>query len=74
MAIPYSTTGSLWPAFATARLVGLTVKPPYTNMLYSLITDQTEGTFAILRYSLGGYRPSKTDPLTLSHSQIMACG
>ncbi len=43
-------------------------------MLYSLIANQTEGTFVILRYSLGGYRPSKTDPLTLSHSQIMACG
>ena len=74
MAIPYSTTGSLWPAFATARLVGLTVKLPYTNMLYRLIANQAEGTFVILRYSLGGYRPSKTDPLTLSHSQLMAYG
>ncbi len=74
MAIPYSTTGSLWPAFATARLVGLTVKLPYTNMLFRLIANQAEGTFAILRYLLGGYRPSKTDPLTLSRSQLMAYG
>ena len=72
MAIPYSTTGSLWPAFATARLVGLTVKLPYTNMLLSPIANRTEGTFVILRYSLGGYRPSKTDPLALFPSRITA--
>ena len=71
MAIPHSTTGSLEPAFATARLVGLTVKLPYTHALYSPITDRAEGTFVILRYSLGGYRPSQTarlalDPVDLS--------
>ncbi len=49
MAIPHSTTGSLEPAFATARLVGLTVKLPYTHALYSPITDRAEGTFVILR-------------------------
>ncbi len=48
MAIPHSTTGSLEPAFATARLVGLTVKLPYTHALYSPITDRAEGTFVIL--------------------------
>ena len=74
MAIPYSTTGSLWPAFATARLVGLTVKLPYTNMLFRLIANQAEGTFAILRYSLGGYRPSKTDLLPLFHDPLRAYG
>ena len=74
MAIPYSTTGSLWPAFATARLVGLTVKLPYTNMLFRLIANQAEGTFAILRYSLGGYRPSKTDRLPGSPGRITARG
>ena len=74
MAIPHSTTGSLEPAFATARLVGLTVKLPYTLALYSPIANRTEGTFAILRYFLGGYRPSKTDLLSLSHVQIMDRG
>ena len=34
MAIPHSTTGSLEPAFATARLVGLTVKHAYAIALY----------------------------------------
>ena len=33
MALPYGTTGSLCPAFAPARLVGLTVKLPFANIL-----------------------------------------
>jgi hypothetical protein len=33
MALPHGTTGSLWPAFAPARLVGLAVKHPYANAL-----------------------------------------
>ena len=34
MALPYGTTGSLRPAFAPARLVGLAVKLPYAFTLY----------------------------------------
>ena len=34
MALPYGTTGSLYPAFAPVRLVGLTVKLAYANALY----------------------------------------
>ena len=71
MAIALSTTGSLGPAFASARLVCLTVKLPYTYALFSPITDRAEETFAILRYSLGGYRPSKTDLLALFPTQLM---
>ena len=71
MAIPLSTTGSLRPAFASARLVCLTVKLPYTYALFSPIADRAEETFVILRYSLGGYRPSKTDLLALFPTQIM---
>ena len=70
MAIPYSTTGSLGPAFASARLGGLTVKLPYTHTLFRPIADRAEETFAILRYSLEGYRPSKTDPLALFPTRI----
>ena len=33
MALPYRTTGSLCPAFAPARLVGLAVKLPYAFTL-----------------------------------------
>ena len=35
MALPFGTTGSLCPAFASARLVGLTVKHPYAIALYA---------------------------------------
>ena len=34
MALPYGTTGSLSPAFASARLVGLAVKLAYAFALY----------------------------------------
>ena len=34
MALPFGTTGSLRPAFAPARPVGLTVKLPYAFALY----------------------------------------
>ena len=33
MAFPYRTTGSLYPSFDPARLVGLTVKHPYAIAL-----------------------------------------
>ncbi len=70
MAIPLSTTGSLGPAFASARLVGLTVRLAYIHILVHPIANRAEPTFALLRYSLGGYRPSKTDRLPVSLAQI----
>ena len=35
MALPYGTTGSLYPTFVPARLVGLTVKLPYAIALHT---------------------------------------
>ena len=35
-----------------------------------MIADHAEGTFELLRYNLGGNRPSQTDPLTLSPARI----
>ena len=35
MALPCGTTGSLYPTFVSARLVGLTVKHPYAIALYA---------------------------------------
>src|SRR3569833_789338 len=60
MALPYRTTGSLRPAFAPARRVCLAVKRPYAFALKSAISARAEGTFVLLRYSLGGDRPSQT--------------
>lgn len=35
-----------------------------------MIADHAEGTFALLRYTLGGNRPSQTDPLTLFSARL----
>ena len=35
-----------------------------------MIADHAEGTFELLRYRLGGNRPSQTDPLTLFRTRI----
>ena len=39
-----------------------------------MIADHAEGTFELLRYYLGGNRPSQTDPLTLSPNRIHGLG
>jgi hypothetical protein len=74
MALPLATTGSLSPAFASARLVGLAVKHPIYLCALRMIADHAEGTFELLRYNLGGNRPSQTDPLTLSPDRIHGHG
>src|SRR3569832_2586001 len=74
MALPYRTTGSLRPAFAPARRVWLAVKHPYAFALKSAISDRAEGTFVLLRYSLGGDRPSLTTHHTLSPARITGLG
>jgi hypothetical protein len=35
MALPHGTTGSLSPAFTSARRIGLAVKRPYAFALYA---------------------------------------
>ncbi len=70
MALPYGTTGSLSPTFVPARLIGLAVKHPFYLCARCLIANQAEGTFELLRYSLGGDRPSQTAQLTLFAARI----
>jgi hypothetical protein len=70
MALPQATTGSLCPAFASARLVGLAVKHPIYHCARRTIADRAEGTFGLLRYCFGGNRPSQTDPLTWFPARI----
>ena len=43
---------------------------PFYLYALCLIANQAEGTFVLLRYSLGGDRPSQTARLTLSVAQI----
>ena len=74
MALPRATTGSLSPAFASARHVRLAVKPPSAFALDSTVADRAEVTFELLRYRLGGNRPSQTDPLALSRPRLHGVG
>ena len=39
-----------------------------------MIANHAEGTLVLLRYSLGGYRPSKTDQLPVSPSPLQGVG
>ena len=68
--MPLSTAGSLGPAFATARPVGLTVRRTCALALADMVANHAECTFELLRYFLGGNRPSQTDPLTRSPARI----
>src|SRR4030095_6685325 len=43
MALPYGTTGSITPAFATARPVSLAVKLPYAFALYGWVPISLRG-------------------------------
>jgi hypothetical protein len=43
---------------------------PFYLCALRLIANQAEGTFALLRYILGGDRPSQTAQLTLSAARI----
>ena len=51
--------------------MSLAVKHPIYHCARRLIAKQAEGTFALLRYSFGGDRPSQTAQLKLSAAQLM---
>ena len=70
MAFPFTTTGSLSPAFVSGRHVCLSVKLPSAFALFRAISVRAEETFGRLRYSLGGDRPSQTARLTLSSNRF----
>ena len=60
MALPSQNHRITKPTFVPARPVGLAVKLPYAFALYAWFPISAEGTFARLRYFLGGDRPSQT--------------
>ena len=70
MALPYGTTGSLSPAFASARHICLAVKHPLYLYARRPIANRAEGTFELLRYIFGGDRPSQTAQLEMSSARI----
>ena len=46
------------------------MRPASTLALDGTVADRAERTFELLRYRLGGNRPSQTDPLALSRARI----
>ena len=62
MALPHGTTGSLGPAFASARLVGLAVRPACAHATRRTISNRAEPTLGRLRYHLR--RPPPVKPFT----------
>ncbi len=74
MALPFRTTGSLEPAFAPDRPVSLSVKHTFRSYTHRAISDRAECTFVLLRYSLGGDRPSQTTHHALSPSRMTGLG
>ncbi len=70
MALPIGTTGSLAPAFASARPVCLAVKPLSTLALYGRFLFALKGPYEHLRYCLGGDHPSQTAYQTLSSARL----
>ena len=72
MTFPHRIIGSLRPAFAPVSHVCVTVKQAFTFTLHNRF-NRPEPTFVLLRYSLGGDRPSQTSSPTRSyyfHSQF----
>jgi hypothetical protein len=54
------------PYFRTCSTDGSHSQAPFYLYARSLIANQAEGTFGLLRYLLGGDRPSQTAQLKLS--------
>jgi hypothetical protein len=69
MALPYGTTGSLYPPFGPARLVSLTVKHPYAIALYIRLPS-------VLRVPLKASDTflEATTPVKLPTKQCPPCG
>ena len=54
--------------------MGLAVKRPSTFALIRPIADRAEGTLGLLRYCLGGDRPSQTAHFALSAARVHGTG
>ena len=66
MALPCGTTGSLYPTFVPARLVGLTVKLSYAIALYvrlpSVLREPLEASVTLLEATTPVKLPTKQCP------------
>ena len=62
------------PCFRTCSTCRSRSQAPLCLCTQRLMTNQAEGTFGRLRYSLGGDRPSQTTHLTLFLTRITGLG
>ena len=74
MASPHRTTGSLYPAFAPGRLVGLTVKRPYAIALFVrlpfVLRALWEASVTLLEATTPVKLPTKRCPIRMVRTQI----
>jgi hypothetical protein len=62
------------PCFRTCSADGPRSQAPFYLCARSPIADRAEGTFGLLRYRLGGDRPSQTAQIALSAARIHGSG
>ena len=62
------------PCFRTCSSDWTRSQAPFYHYARCPIADRAEGTFGLLRYSLGGDRPSQTAHLALSAARIHGSG
>jgi hypothetical protein len=62
------------PCFRTCSTYASCSQAPFYHCALCPIADRAEGTLGLLRYSLGGDRPSQTAHLALSAAQIHGSG
>ena len=62
------------PYFRTCSTCWSRSQAPLYHCARRMIADHAEGTFEVLRYLLGGNRPSQTDHLTLSPPRFHGAG
>ena len=62
------------PDFRLCSTYGSRSQAPFYLYARRLIANQAEGTFGLLRYTLGGDRPSQTAQLTLFRGRIHGSG
>ena len=64
----------IWAYFRTCSTCWSRSQALFYPYAQCTIADRAESTFALLRYFLGGNRPSQTDPQALSPARLTGIG
>ena len=60
----------IWAYFRTCSTCWSRSQAPFYAYARRMVANHAEGTLVLLRYSLGGNRPSQTDPQALSTASL----